>query len=138
VVVPWELPACAEAVVYTAQAVVRHKDTASDKDLEIVEAVDIGEMARALPSLRNVVATGQKAMDAVIKHFLEQGIAIPPPAIGACAQFAFHGRGLRLYRMPSSSRAYPLPLERKADIYRAMFEDGEGGGGALPGPQKRL
>ncbi|MEG1556270.1 MAG: uracil-DNA glycosylase family protein, partial [Bacteroidales bacterium] len=25
------------------------------------------------------------------------------------------------YRMPSSSRAYPLPLEKKADIYRIMF-----------------
>ena len=28
------------------------------------------------------------------------------------------GRRMRLFRMPSSSRAYPRPLEEKAAIYR--------------------
>ncbi len=30
-------------------------------------------------------------------------------------------RRLRFWRMPSSSRAYPLPLERKAEFYRRLF-----------------
>ena len=32
------------------------------------------------------------------------------------------GRSLFLYRMPSTSRAYPLSLEKKADAYRALFQ----------------
>ena len=31
-------------------------------------------------------------------------------------------RSLRFWRMPSSSRAYPLALEKKAEHYRRMFE----------------
>ena len=30
---------------------------------------------------------------------------------------------MRLYRMPSSSRAYPLALEKKAAVYRLMYQD---------------
>ncbi|HJE53732.1 MAG TPA: uracil-DNA glycosylase family protein, partial [Acinetobacter pseudolwoffii] len=30
---------------------------------------------------------------------------------------------LHLYRMPSSSRAYPLALDRKAEAYRQLFLD---------------
>ena len=30
---------------------------------------------------------------------------------------------MRLYRMPSSSRAYPLALEKKAAAYRIMYQD---------------
>ena len=28
---------------------------------------------------------------------------------------------LRFWRMPSTSRAYPLPLEKKAETYRQLF-----------------
>jgi hypothetical protein len=31
------------------------------------------------------------------------------------------GRPVRFWRMPSSSRAYPLPLEKKAVAYRKLF-----------------
>ena len=30
---------------------------------------------------------------------------------------------MRLYRMPSTSRAYPLPIQKKADAYRRLFSD---------------
>ena len=40
-----------------------------------------------------------------------------PAGTGAAGEL----RILRLYRLPSSSRAYPLPLARKADAYRRMF-----------------
>ena len=43
--------------------------------------------------------------------------------MGAYVTFSFDGRPMRLYRMPSSSRAYPMKLERKAESYRVMFED---------------
>jgi hypothetical protein len=32
------------------------------------------------------------------------------------------GKQLVLYRLPSSSRAYPLAFEKKVEAYRIMFE----------------
>ena len=31
-------------------------------------------------------------------------------------------REIRFWRMPSTSRAYPLPLEKKAEAYRKLFK----------------
>ena len=38
-------------------------------------------------------------------------------------EFQFENRTLRLYRMPSSSRAYPMATEKKAEYYQIMFDD---------------
>jgi hypothetical protein len=35
--------------------------------------------------------------------------------------FAFENRNITHYRAPSSSRAYPLSLEKKAEAYRDIF-----------------
>jgi hypothetical protein len=43
--------------------------------------------------------------------------------MGSYGNFDFSGRILRLYRMPSSSRAYPMRLELKAEKYAEMFRD---------------
>jgi hypothetical protein len=32
------------------------------------------------------------------------------------------GRRINFWRMPSTSRAYPLALEKKAEHYRRLFE----------------
>lgn len=109
------------AMYDTAAAVIRHKDNASDKDLEIVEAVDIGKIIRKLPDLQNIVTTGQKASEAVIEYFAKKNIQMNPPSVGMHTTFVFENRTLRLYRMPSSSRAYPLSLEKKAEVYKKMF-----------------
>jgi len=110
------------AMYDTAKAVIRHKDNACDKDLEVVEASDIQEMLKKLPHLRNVIVTGQKAADIIIEQFFENKISIQPPSVGEFTAFIFENRELRLYRMPSSSRAYPLALERKAAVYKAIFD----------------
>ena len=41
---------------------------------------------------------------------------------GECASFSLDGRNLRLFRMPSSSRAYPMKAERKAEFYQNVFK----------------
>lgn len=102
----------------TAQAVRRLKNTASDKDLEVVEPVDLKAMLRSLPDCRVVVVTGQKACDVLSACFGITG----QPAVGEYVAFDFEGRTLRLYRMPSSSRAYPMKVEQKATYYKPMFE----------------
>lgn len=101
----------------TACAVRRLKNTASDKDLEVVEATDLNAMIGALPQCEAVVTTGQKATDVLCQTF---GIACPPK-VGGWVEFGCCGRTLRLYRMPSSSRAYPMKVEKKAEYYAAMF-----------------
>ena len=43
--------------------------------------------------------------------------------MGEYAEVEFEQRKLRIYRMPSSSRAYPLKLERKAEAYAQMLRE---------------
>lgn len=101
----------------TATAVRRLKNTASDKDLEVVEATDIAALLRQIPACRAVSTTGQKATDVLCQQ-LNIG---EQPQVGQHIEFSFENRQLRLYRMPSSSRAYPLAVERKAEYYRNML-----------------
>jgi len=109
------------ALYDSAKAVVRRSDNASDKDLEIVEATDIAGTIRELHDLQNIVATGQKALDTIIAQLAKASVKLNPSAVGSYASFVIDNRNLRLYRMPSSSRAYPLALTKKADMYRKMF-----------------
>ena len=102
----------------TATAVRRLKNTASDKDLEVVEPTDLCAMVRSLSILTDIVTTGQKATDVLASVF---GIG-ELPKVGCSVKFAFEGRSLRLWRMPSSSRAYPMKVERKAEFYDIMFK----------------
>jgi G:T/U-mismatch repair DNA glycosylase len=111
------------AVYDVAKTVIRHSGNASDKDLEIIEAVDVLKIIQELSYLQNIVATGQKALETIILQLAENCIEISHLKIGEYAQFVFENRTLRLYRMPSSSRAYPLALGEKADIYRKIFDE---------------
>lgn len=106
------------ALYDTASAIVRTKGTASDKDLEVVTPTDIKALLRQLPECKAVVVTGQKAADVFTAQF-----HIEQPRVGNFTEFQLEERPLRLYRMPSSSRAYPMKLERKAEYYQRMFQD---------------
>ena len=105
----------------TATAVNRTTGTAADKDLEVVEPTNLDKLLLQVPACKNVVVTGQLAADVLRAHF---NIA-EQPKVGAYVPFIFQpdGREMRLYRMPSSSRAYPLKVEKKTEWYKAMFEE---------------
>lgn len=104
------------ALYDTAQAVNRLRDNASDKFLEVIEYTDVDSLLRALPECTAIVTTGQKATDVLRTHYL-----VDEPKVGDRVCFDFEGRKMKLYRMPSSSRAYPLKLEKKAEVYRKML-----------------
>lgn len=106
------------ALYDTACAVRRTKNTASDKDLEIVTPTDIDALLRRIPSCVAVATTGQKATDVFTSHF-----GMRQPKVGTSEPFTFEGRQMRLYRMPSSSRAYPMKVDNKAAYYEKMFEE---------------
>lgn len=106
------------ALFDSASSVRRLQDNASDKFLEVVESTDIPALLRKLPECKAIVTTGQKSTD-----ILRQQFDVEEPKVGDYSEFVFEGRALRLYRMPSSSRAYPLALDKKAAAYRTMFQD---------------
>lgn len=105
------------ALFDTAQAVYRTMGTASDKDLEIVEPTDIASLLNQLPHCHTIVSTGQKSAEVLCELF-----ACKMPKMGESCTVNYQQKTLQFYRMPSSSRAYPLQLEKKAEMYRKLFE----------------
>ncbi len=104
------------ALFDTAMEVRRLKDNASDKFLEVVTPTDIPALLEKIPQCAAVVTTGQKATDVLVSTF-----GCNEPHVGGSTGLVIDGRRLDFYRMPSTSRAYPLPLEKKADAYRLLF-----------------
>lgn len=104
----------------TACEVRRLAGNASDKFLEVVTPTDIGALLRTVPACRAVAATGEKAAE-----IFAAAVGCDAPAVGAAVEFGFEGRAMRFYRMPSSSRAYPLSVERKAVVYEGMLRSEE-------------
>lgn len=108
----------------TACAVKRLKDNASDKFLEVVTPTNVEALLSRMPQCQAVVTTGQKATDTICAHF-----GIEQPKMGGRQEFGFvdpttgEERRCFLYRMPSTSRAYPLSLAKKAEAYRQMFDE---------------
>lgn len=108
------------ALYDTAVEVIRLKDNASDNFLQVVREVDLAALLARIPHCRTLVTTGQKATDT-----LRAVTGCGEPAVGESVAFEYAGRNMRLWRMPSSSRAYPRPVEWKAGFYRKVFEDNE-------------
>lgn len=63
-----------------------------------------------IPECHTLMTTGDKATETLIS-LLPEGTE--KPTIAMPSHTHFMGRDLNLYRMPSSSRAYPLALEKK-------------------------
>ena len=115
----------------TATEVIRLKDNASDAFLEVVTPTDIPALLRHIPHCRHIVVTGEKAA-----RTLAEALSCAPPPVGGFIDIggissACRGTSpeparelppLLLWRMPSTSRAYPLPLDKKAEAYRQMLE----------------
>ncbi|MDD7317469.1 MAG: uracil-DNA glycosylase family protein [Prevotella sp.] len=104
------------ALYDTATEVKRTRNTASDKDLEVVTPTDLDSLIARIPMLETVVTTGQKATELFASHF-----NIPQPKVGGNVQFTTGGRNFLLWRMPSSSRAYPMSVEKKSETYSKVL-----------------
>lgn len=97
----------------TARRVRRLKNNASDKYLEIVEPVDLSALLARMPRCKAVATTGTKAAGVVAEL-----TDTPIPPMG---KMELSADGIEIWRMPSTSRAYPLPVEAKASFYAEMF-----------------
>ena len=96
----------------TGRQVRRLKGNASDKFLEIVTPVPLHELLQQMPECHDVATTGEKAAE-VIACLTNTSI----PKMGEYTE----ANGIRYWRMPSTSRAYPMKLEEKANFYRKLF-----------------
>jgi len=106
------------AIFDTAQAVKRLQGNAADEHLEIVEQTDIAALLRRIPLCHDICCTGGKAAET-----LAETLHTATPVVGECIETIFAGRTVRFWRMPSSSRAYPLSFDKKAAAYQKMFEE---------------
>ena len=104
------------ALYDTACEVRRLKDNASDKFLEVVTPTDINALLKDLCLCRAIVVTGQKATDTICQTY-----NCETPAIGEYVNIKIDTREIQFWRMPSSSRAYPLSLENKVEYYKNML-----------------
>ena len=127
------------ALYDTASAVRRLKGNASDNFLEVATPTDISALLSRMPDCRAIAVTGQKALetfleanqeyisqDSEVKLFAVKDIKIGealPILINSCSVgSSWRYRRVLFFRMPSTSRAYPLSLEKKASFYRIMFK----------------
>lgn len=104
----------------TGHKVRRLKGNASDKFLEIVEPVNFAALRARMPLCTDVATTGEKATNVLASL---TGTEVP-----GMGESVTTSDGIRLWRMPSTSRAYPLALEKKAAYYRRLFQSA-----AIPG-----
>ena len=110
----------------TSTAIRRLQDNASDKFLEVVEPTDIPALLSQLPHLRAIVTTGEKATETICASLgiptipkVNTFVAIPEVEVPSLHREG--GGKVLLYRLPSSSRAYPLSFDKKVEAYRQVL-----------------
>ena len=114
----------------TSTAIRRLQDNASDKFLEVVEPTDIRALIAQLPHLKAIITTGKKATETICASLgipevpkVNTYVKVPLTFISPLAfRRGDGGEALYLYRLPSSSRAYPLSFNKKVEAYRQMFK----------------
>ena len=106
----------------TSTAIRRLQDNASDKFLEVVEPTNIHSLLAHLPHLRAIVTTGEKATDTICSSLHIPTVPKVNTFVPIPDTYNTDGQQLVLYRLPSSSRAYPLAFDKKVEAYRRMFE----------------
>lgn len=104
------------ALYDTATAIRRLKNNASDQFLEVITPTDILTLLKQLPYCQAIVTTGEKATDILVENW-----HCEKPSIGSMTTLHLNNRTFHFWRMPSSSRAYPLSLEKKATFYQKML-----------------
>ena len=85
--------------------------------IQLDEQTDIAALLQQIKLCHNLCCTGGKAAQT-----LAETLHCVLPKVGESIETSFAGRTIRFWRMPSSSRAYPLSLDKKAAAYRRMFE----------------
>ncbi|WP_227526665.1 DNA glycosylase [Psychrobacter sp. 4Dc] len=116
----------------TVKQAIRETGNASDKNLTVVTPVDLDVILPQVPKVKSLFTTGGKATE-VLLGLLDEPIAKSKhPKTNQSMDYPYQWQStddqkadvnnLTLYRLPSTSRAYPLSLDKKVAAYKAFFE----------------
>ena len=115
----------------TVKQAIRETGNASDKNLTVVTPVDLDSILPQVPKVETLFTTGGKATE-VLLGLLDEPIAKSKhPKTNQSMDYPYQWQNdeqttevnnLTLYRLPSTSRAYPLSLDKKVAAYKAFFE----------------
>ncbi|MFR1015079.1 DNA glycosylase [Veillonella sp.] len=104
----------------TVWQAIREHGNASDAFLKVVKPVPIEEVLGKLPNCKHIGTTGGKATEVLLSLLPEK---TKLPKTGETITVTFGTRTVTITRLPSTSRAYPLSLAKKAAAYEAFFHE---------------
>ncbi|WP_413540470.1 uracil-DNA glycosylase family protein [Gallibacterium anatis] len=108
------------AVFDSGYKIFRQQGNASDKFLQIIEPINLTKVLAQIPQCKVIMTAGEKATETLLSLLDEERVMLKN---GENTSITIAQRQYQLYRLPSSSRAYPLALAKKAEIYRQFFTD---------------
>ena len=118
----------------TVKQAIRETGNASDKNLTVVTPVDLDLILPQVPKVAALFTTGGKATEVLLNLLQEPPIKSKYPKTNQSMGYPYQWQSndkelvdkpvneLTLYRLPSTSRAYPLALDKKIAAYKAFFE----------------
>ena len=115
----------------TVKQAIRETGNASDKNLTVVTPVDLDDILLQVPKVKTLFTTGGKATEVLLNLLSEPPTKSKYPKTNQSMDYPYQWQStdnkadvnnLTLYRLPSTSRAYPLSLDKKAAAYKAFFE----------------
>ena len=116
----------------TVNQAIRETGNASDKNLTVVTPVDLDNILPQVPKVQTLFTTGGKATEVLLNLLAESPAKSKYPKTNQSMDYPYQWQSnqsqkadvnnLTLYRLPSTSRAYPLALDKKIAAYKDFFK----------------
>ncbi|MBK3393294.1 DNA glycosylase [Psychrobacter sp. M9-54-1] len=116
----------------TVTQAIRETGNASDKNLTVVTPVDLDIILPQVPKVKTLFTTGGKATEVLLNLLAEPPAKSKYPKTNQSMDYPYEWQNdnnkksnvnnLTLYRLPSTSRAYPLALDKKVAAYKDFFK----------------
>ncbi len=116
----------------TVTQAIRETGNASDKNLTVVTPVNLDIILPKVPKVKTLFTTGGKATEVLLNLLAEPPAKSKYPKTNQSMDYPYKWQSdnnkkaevnnLTLYRLPSTSRAYPLALDKKVAAYKAFFK----------------
>jgi G:T/U-mismatch repair DNA glycosylase len=116
----------------TVKQAIRETGNASDKNLTVVTPVDLDNILPQVLKVKTLFTTGGKATEVLLNLLAEPPAKSKYPKTNQSMDYPYEWQdgdnkkadvnNLTLYRLPSTSRAYPLALDKKVAAYKDFFK----------------
>lgn len=116
----------------TVKQAIRETGNASDKNLTVVTPVNLDLILPQVPKVEALFTTGGKATEVLLNLLDKPPIKSKYPKTNQSIDYPYQWQkaddkesavnDLTLHRLPSTSRAYPLALDKKIAAYKDFFE----------------